>query len=95
MDEATIGELITYLARFPLAGDVIPGTQGLRKLRWQRPGIGKRGGARVIYYHASEHIPIFLLYAYAKAKREQLTKEQERMLAQKAAELAKNYGQEG
>ncbi len=47
-DEKT--EFITYLAYNPEAGIVIPGSGGLRKLRWGRKGVGKRGGVRVIYY---------------------------------------------
>src|SRR5262245_19720140 len=39
-----------FIAFHPLAGDAIPGTGGLRKLRWARAGLGKRGGVRVIYY---------------------------------------------
>ena len=42
---------ISWLAENALAGDTIPGTGGLRKVRWSRPGMGKRGGARVIYYN--------------------------------------------
>ncbi|WP_347989667.1 hypothetical protein [Methylomonas sp. AM2-LC] len=37
-----------WIADNPLAGDVIPGTGGLRKVRWSAYGKGKRGGARVI-----------------------------------------------
>jgi hypothetical protein len=44
-------EFINWIANNPLAGDVIPGTGGLRKTRWARAGMGKRGGARVIYYN--------------------------------------------
>ena len=40
-----------YVARNPLAGDEMPGTGGLRKLRWSRTGVGKRGAHRVIYYY--------------------------------------------
>ena len=40
-----------WLAGDPLAGDVIAGSGGLRKVRWSRAGVGKRGGARVIYYN--------------------------------------------
>ena len=43
-------ELIDYLAENPLAGDEIPGTGGVRKVRFAASGRGKRGGARVIYY---------------------------------------------
>ena len=41
---------IDFIAADPNAGDVIPGADGARKLRWQRPGMGKRSGARVIYF---------------------------------------------
>jgi hypothetical protein len=46
---AELDALKDYVARNPLAGDEMPGTGGLRKLRWSRAGMGKRGGARVIY----------------------------------------------
>lgn len=61
-------EFIAWLAANPLAGDVIPGTGGLRKVRWSRAGMGKRGGARVIYYNALAEGHIWLLIAYTKAK---------------------------
>ncbi|CAG4887868.1 transcriptional regulator [Paraburkholderia gardini] len=59
---------ITWLAGNPLSGDVIPGTGGLRKVRWSRPGMGKHGGARVVYYNLVEDGCIWLLIAYTKAK---------------------------
>jgi len=60
--------LISWLARNPLAGDVIPGSGGLRKLRWSRNSLGKRGGARVIYYNVLEDGRVWLLIAYTKSK---------------------------
>ena len=51
-------ELIDYLADHPAAGDEIPGTGGVRKLRFAASGRGKRGGARVIYFYGGEHMPI-------------------------------------
>ena len=59
---------IGWLANNPLAGDVIPGTSGLRKVRWSRSGMGKRGGARVIYYNQLRDGTIYLLIVYVKAK---------------------------
>jgi hypothetical protein len=47
---------------------VIPQTGGLRKVRWSRAGMGKRGGARVIYYNRLENGEIWLLILYTKAK---------------------------
>lgn len=59
-------KLIALLARNPLMGDEIPGTGGVRKLRFAAAGRGKRGGARVIYYFLDETTPIYALLAYAK-----------------------------
>lgn len=58
--------LAVYLAFNPMAGDVIPGTGGIRKVRWARPGAGKSGGYRVIYYFHSDALPIYLITGYAK-----------------------------
>ena len=49
-DEDEKSELISFLAENPTAGDVIPETGGVRKVRFAASGKGKRGGARVIYY---------------------------------------------
>ncbi len=43
------GEFCAWLAANPLVGDVIPGSGGCRKIRWARPGMGKRSGTRLIY----------------------------------------------
>lgn len=60
--------LVNWIAGNPLAGDVIVGTDGLRKLRWNRPGMGKRGGARVIYFTRLPAGEVVLVAIYAKAK---------------------------
>lgn len=60
---------IDYIAENPDAGDVIPGADGARKVRWQRPGMGKRGGARVVYFHLVGDEVVLLVMAYAKAER--------------------------
>jgi hypothetical protein len=56
-----------------LLGDLIPGSGGLRKVRWALPGGGKRGGVRIIYYWAVRRDVIVMLYAYAKNELENLT----------------------
>lgn len=59
---------ISWLVNNPLAGDVVPGAGGLRKIRWSRSGMGKRGGTRVIYYNQLDDGCIWLLIMYTKAK---------------------------
>ena len=61
-------DFIDWIADNPEAGDVIPGSGGCRKVRWARAGMGKRGGARVIYYLRLANGEIILLIVYAKAK---------------------------
>jgi hypothetical protein len=68
--------LVDYLANNPAAGDLIPGTGGVRKLRWALEGRGKRGGARVIYFYHNAEIPVFALTAYAKNEQGNLTQQE-------------------
>ena len=71
-------DLISFLAANPLAGDVIPDTGGLRKVRYSTSGRGKRGGARVIYYFLDESMPLYALLVYAKAEKADLTPDDKR-----------------
>lgn len=67
------GSFAAYLAEHPDAGDVVPGSGGLRKVRWKRAGSGKSGGVRVIYFTRLTEGEIVLLTLYAKAKLDNLT----------------------
>ena len=58
---------IAFIAANPDAGDVVPGSGGLRKVRWGRAGRGKRGGVRVIYYNRFALGEIWLLLIYGKS----------------------------
>lgn len=62
-------EFIHWIAANPLAGDVIPGSGGCRKVRWSRAGMGKRGGVRVIYFNQLDTGLIWLLVLYTKTVR--------------------------
>ena len=80
-------ELIGFLAANPLAGDVIPGTGGVRKLRFRAGGRGRRGGSRVIYYHLDQDSPLYALLVYAKSARTDLAPEERRAVANLAASI--------
>lgn len=71
-DEESRHALITFLASNPEAGDVIPNMGGLRKLRWSRPGMGRRGGARVIYFIRNRRGDVVLVTAYSKGRIENI-----------------------
>ena len=73
----------------PDAGDLIPGSGGLRKFRWSLPGKGKRGGARVIYYWQRGGEVIYMLFIYSKSRQEDLTREQLRTLSKLVKENLK------
>ena len=81
MDESARTLLIDYLALNPSAGDLIPGTGGVRKLRWGRGGRGKSGGVRVIYYYHSEVMPLYLVALFAKSEQANLSKADRNELA--------------
>ena len=74
LSDAERAELVAFIGANPEAGEVIAETGGVRKVRWALPGKGKRGGARVIYYHHSERLPVFLLAAYAKNEKANLSR---------------------
>ena len=59
---------IDWIAVHADVGVVIPQSGGLRKVRWSRDGMGKRGGARVIFYTRDTQGEVILLLVYAKAK---------------------------
>jgi hypothetical protein len=81
-EEAEREDFITWLAEHPDAGEVIAATGGLRKVRWSRPGMGKRGGLRVIYMWRNAQGELVLLTVYAKAEHDTLSNAFLRSLAQ-------------
>lgn len=66
-------EFVAWIAANPTAGEVIPGADGARKVRWALPGQGKRGGARVIYFNLTEREIVLLVALYAKNERENMS----------------------
>jgi len=85
--EAEREEFVDFIARNPETGDVIPGSGGVRKVRWRRRGMGKRGGARVIYFYYNVTTPLYLLMVYAKAEREDLTVDAKKAVSEFAVRI--------
>ena len=84
--------IINYLALHPVAGDLMQGTGGIRKLRWSAQGKGKSGGVRVIYYYHNEGMPLFLLTVFGKGEKANLSKSERNELAKLTSLLVKHYG---
>jgi hypothetical protein len=70
LDDDEYSELQQFLMHHPEAGDVVSGSGGVRKMRWSRPGTGKRGGLRIIYFVRYRPNEFWMLTLYAKSKHE-------------------------
>jgi hypothetical protein len=91
MTEDEIMALETMIAKNPAAGEEIPGTGGCRKLRLAGKGKGKSGGYRVITFYSGDEMPVFLLNAYAKSAKANLSKAERNGLRQLTKVLVDAY----
>ncbi|MGI0523081.1 type II toxin-antitoxin system RelE/ParE family toxin [Rhizobium giardinii] len=82
-------EIVTYIAKHPSAGDLMPGTGGARKVRFAGRSKGKSGGYRVITFYAAEDLPVFLLDIYSKDTQANLSKAERNELRKILTELPK------
>lgn len=80
MSDEAYAELQQCLAARPQLGDVIPGTGGLRKIRWAIAGGGKRGGVRVIYFHVVSQTQCRMLLIYRKGIKDDLSSSEKKTL---------------
>jgi len=76
LTEDDIAELENFLCINPQSGDIMEGTGGLRKLRWALPNRGKKGSIRVVYVDFVYYERIYLISAYPKKEKDNLTKEE-------------------
>lgn len=72
LDDHEYSELQQFLMQDPEVGELVPGSGGVRKVRWARPGMGKRGGLRIIYFVRYQPNEFWMLTLYAKSKREDI-----------------------
>lgn len=91
VSEEEIAQMASWLSANPLAGDLIEGTGGTRKVRFAGRGKGKSGGYRTIHYYAGTDVPIFLLALIDKGERANLTKAEKGDLAAILPLLADAY----
>ena len=80
LDDEQYRQLQIALMLRPEQGPIIRASGGLRKVRWAKPGAGKRGGLRVIYFWAAAEPTFYMLYAYSKSEQGDLTPAQARVL---------------
>jgi DNA-binding transcriptional regulator YiaG len=91
MSDSERAELVAFVGASPEAGEIIPDTGGVRKLRWALKGTGKRGGARVIYYYRNDRMPLFLLSAYAKNRKATLSMNERNAMKRLVPALVAGY----
>lgn len=84
--------LLSFLATHPTAGVLMQGTGGIRKIRLATGNKGKSGSTRVIYFYHNPYMPLFLLTAFSKSERENLSKAERNELAGLTKLLVQNYG---
>ena len=65
-------DFFSWIANEPEAGTVVPGSGGCRKVRWSRPGTGKQGGTRVIYFTRLDAGELWMLLVYSKAVKDNI-----------------------
>jgi hypothetical protein len=87
LEEDERASIVAFVAEYPAAGDLIPGTGGARKLRFAGKGKGKRGGYRVITYYANEDLPVFLIDIYGKSRRSDISMAEKQAIRKWAATL--------
>jgi hypothetical protein len=82
---------VDFIARNPEAGDIIPGSGGVRKVRWRWDGGGKRGGVRIIYFYLRKNVPLYLLMIYRKSRQADLSPDAKEAVQNFAERLKRAY----
>jgi mRNA-degrading endonuclease RelE of RelBE toxin-antitoxin system len=92
MSDSSYKALQNHLVLNPKSGKFYPGSKYLRKIRWGDEKQGKRGGTRHIYYFYDSCNTFFMLYAYGKNDKEDITKKELKIIDKMVEQLTKEYG---
>lgn len=84
-------DIVSLVAADPETGDVMGGTGGFRKVRVAREGMGKSGGARVVYIWRNERFPVFLITVFPKNEKANLSKAERNELKKRADGIFNTY----
>ena len=74
LDEDDLKRLQEEMLLDPKIGDVMQGTGGIRKMRFAVKHRGKSGSIRIIYIDFDIYEKIYLLTAYPKSEKDNLSK---------------------
>ena len=85
-------DIVALVAADPECGNVIRGTGGFRKVRVARKGMGKSGGARVVYIWRNERFPVFLITVFSKNEKGNLSVAERNALKKRADSIFETYG---
>ena len=85
-------DIVALVAADPQCGDLIRGTGGFRKVRVARKGMGKSGGALVVYIWRNERFPVFLITVFPKNQKENLSMAERNKLRKRADSIFETYG---
>jgi hypothetical protein len=91
MTEPERNAVVEMIASHPEAGDEIGGTGGARKVRVAGRGKGKSGGYRVITFYSGKDVPVFLLAAYSKGEKANLSRAERNELKGILADIVREY----
>ena len=92
LSEEERADIVTLVAADPECGGLIRGTGGFRKVRVARKGMGKSGGARVVYIWRNERFPVFLITVFPKNEKENLSMAERNALKKRADSIFETYG---
>jgi hypothetical protein len=85
------GDIVTMVAANPECGAVMAGTGGFRKARIARQGMGKSGGARIVYIWRNDKFPVFLIAVFPKNAKENLSQAERNALKRRADGIFNDY----